>query len=73
MWQKLKANKTQTNTKLGNEKTNSYVVLDINTTTIVIDNHMVVNQVQMGGSMIGWYHKEHRTLIFQDPSNFGKI
>jgi hypothetical protein len=24
-------------------------------------------------SMIRWYHKEHHTLIFQNPSNFGKI
>jgi hypothetical protein len=27
----------------------------------------------LGENMIRWYHKEHHTLIFQDPSNFGKI
>jgi hypothetical protein len=26
-----------------------------------------------GEIIIGWYHKEDHTLIFQDPSNFGKI
>ncbi len=26
-----------------------------------------------GESVIKWYHKEHHILIFQDPSNFGKI
>jgi hypothetical protein len=31
------------------------------------------NGRQVGESMFGWYHKEHHTLIFQDPSNFGKI
>jgi hypothetical protein len=26
----------------------------------------------LGESMIRWYHTEHHTLIFQDPSNIKK-
>jgi hypothetical protein len=26
----------------------------------------------LGENMIRWYQKEHHTLIFQDPLNFGK-
>jgi hypothetical protein len=35
-------------------------------------NYSIVIGSGEGESMIGWYHKEHHTLIFQDPSNFGK-
>jgi hypothetical protein len=37
-------------------------------------NYKIYNKKTMSGeSMIGPYHKEHHTFIFQDPSNFGKI
>jgi hypothetical protein len=35
-----------------NEKATTFVVFDINTTTMVIDNHMVVIQVQIGRNTI---------------------
>ncbi len=35
-----------------NEKTNMYVVLDINITVVTTDNHMDVIQVQIGRIMI---------------------
>lgn len=35
-----------------NEKTTSYVVPNINTTTIAIDNHMVVIQIHIGKNTI---------------------
>ncbi len=40
----------------------------------MINNDLVFHMMMTWGeSMIRWYHKEHHTLIFQDPSNFGKI
>jgi hypothetical protein len=30
-------------------------------------------KTNQGENIIVWCHKEHHTLIFQDPSNFGKI
>jgi hypothetical protein len=52
LWQKLKANKPYINIRPMNEKTTSYVVPNINITTIVIYNHMDVVQVQIGINMI---------------------
>jgi hypothetical protein len=52
LWQKLKANKPYINTRPMNEKATSYVVPNINITTIFIDNHMDVIQLQIGENMI---------------------
>ncbi len=52
MWQKVNDDKPQINTKSVNEKVTKFVVLDIGITTIVIDNHMVVIQVQIGKNTI---------------------
>ncbi len=47
---------------------------------VVVDNRgkkVVSNSIEQvqkkGESTIRWYHKEHHTLFFQDPSNFGNI
>jgi hypothetical protein len=45
VWQKLKVDKPQINIRPMNEKTNMYVVLDINITVVTTDNHMDVIQV----------------------------
>ncbi len=52
MWQKLNVNKPQINSRSINEKATTYVVPNIGTTTIVIENHMVVIQVQIGKNTI---------------------
>ncbi len=48
----MKNDKPHINTKPVNEKTTTFVIFDINTTTMVIDNHMVVIQVQIGRNTI---------------------
>jgi hypothetical protein len=40
------------NTKALNIKTTTFVVHDINTTIVAIDNHMVVIQIQIGRNTI---------------------
>ncbi len=52
LWQKLKVNKPQNTTMSVNEKTITYVVLDISIIIVVIDNHMVIIQVQIGKNKI---------------------
>jgi hypothetical protein len=53
LWQKLKVYKPYINTtKLMYEKANQFIVLDINTTKVIIDNHMAMIQVQIGRNMI---------------------
>jgi hypothetical protein len=44
----MKTNKPRMNTKVENEKTTTYVVLDISTTLVAIDDHMAIIQVQIG-------------------------
>jgi hypothetical protein len=46
LWQKLKTNKPQINIKPMNDKTTSFVIPNTSTTTIVINNHMAIIQVQ---------------------------
>jgi hypothetical protein len=45
---KIKVNKLHINTKPVNEKTIALVVLDISTTIVVINNHIIVIHVQIG-------------------------
>jgi hypothetical protein len=48
----MKTNKPHINTRALNEKTTTFVVLNISTTIVAIDNHMVVIQVQIGRNTI---------------------
>ncbi len=48
----MKINKPHMNTKALNIKTTTFVVHDINTTIVAIDNHMVVIQIQIGRNTI---------------------
>ncbi len=48
----MKTNKPHINTRALNEKTTTFVVPNINTTIVAIDNHMVVIQVQIGRNTI---------------------
>jgi hypothetical protein len=52
MWQKLNVDKPYINIRSINEKTTTSIVPDIGTTIVVIDNHMVVIQVQIGNNTI---------------------
>jgi hypothetical protein len=45
LWHKMKNNKPQMNIKVMNEKTITFVVLDISITIVAIDNHTVIIQV----------------------------
>jgi len=45
LWQKMKTNKPDMNTKAVNEKAITFVVLDISTTIVAIYNHMAIIQV----------------------------
>ncbi len=48
----MKTNKPQMNTRAINEKATTYVALDISTTTMVINNHMFVIQIQIDRNII---------------------
>jgi hypothetical protein len=52
LWKKMKNNKPQMNTRAVNEKATTFVVLDINTIVVAIDDHMVVIQVQIDKNII---------------------
>lgn len=48
MWQKLKVDKPQINIRTIILKATTSIILDINTITIIINNHMAIVQVQIG-------------------------
>ncbi len=48
----MKTNKPHMNTKVINEKTTTFVVLDINTTLVAIDDYMAKIQIQIGRNTI---------------------
>jgi hypothetical protein len=52
LWQKLKTNKPQINTKHMNDKTTSFVIPNTRIATVAIDNHMAIIQVQTRKNII---------------------
>ncbi len=52
LWKKMKINKPQMNTRVVNEKATTFVVPDISTIAVAIDNHMVVIQVHIDKNII---------------------
>jgi hypothetical protein len=52
LWQKIKSNKPHTYTRSMTNKTTPFVVLDISTTTITMNNHMAIIQIQIGRNII---------------------
>jgi len=74
LWKKMKINKPQMNTRAVNEKATTFVVPDISTIVVAIDNHMVVIQVHIdkniiddvfldGGSKLNIITKQLRTRL----------
>jgi len=54
LWRKLKSNKPHAYTRFMTNKTTPYVVLNINTTTITMNNHMAIIPVHIGRSIIDY-------------------
>jgi hypothetical protein len=52
LWLKLKSNKPHIYTRSMTNKTTPSLVLDINTTTITMNNYMAIIQVQIGRNII---------------------
>ncbi len=52
MWQKLKLEKNQNVSKATTKKQAGFSILEVGTTIVAIDNHMVIIQVQIGKNKI---------------------
>jgi hypothetical protein len=52
LWQKLKPKKTQNLSRTTIDKQVDYLILEIKTTIVAINNHMVVIQIQIGKNTI---------------------
>ncbi len=52
MWQKLKLEKTPNVSKATTKKQAGFSILEVGTTIVAIDNHMVIIQVQIGKNKI---------------------